>query len=88
MLTLVQRVFWNPLVHEENRSLPDIRPSELLAAAVLVVLMVWIGVRPNDVLDRIRPSVDALQTSVNARRAEAQVRARPLETLRPAAVIR
>ena len=88
MLTLVQRVFWNPLVHEENRSLPDIRPSELLAAAVLVVLMVWIGVRPNDVLDRIRPSVDALQTAVNARRAEAQARARPLPPLRPPAVTR
>ena len=58
MLTLVQRVFWNPLAHEENRKLTDIRPSEFIAAAVLVVLMVWIGVRPNDVLDRIRPSVE------------------------------
>jgi NADH-quinone oxidoreductase subunit M len=64
MLTLVQRVFWNPLVHEENRKLTDIRPSEFVAAAVLVVLMVWIGVRPNDVLDRIRPSVEALQKAV------------------------
>ena len=58
MLTLVQRVFWNPFAHEENRKLTDIRPSEFIAAAVLVVLMVWIGVRPNDVLDRIRPSVE------------------------------
>ncbi|MFN2632342.1 MAG: NuoM family protein [Thermoanaerobaculia bacterium] len=72
MLTLVQRVFWNPLVHEENRALPEIRPSELVAAAVLVALMVWIGVRPNDVLDRIRPSVDALQTTVNGRRVQAR----------------
>ena len=71
MLTLVQRVFWNPLVHEENRELTEIRPSELVPALVLVALMVWIGVRPNDVLDRIRPSVDALQTTVNARRATA-----------------
>ena len=29
MLTMVQRVFWNPLVHEENRSLKEIRASEL-----------------------------------------------------------
>ena len=71
MLTLVQRVFWNPLVHEENRELTDIRPSELVPAIVLVVLMVWIGVRPNDVLDRIRPSVDALHASVNAKRSAA-----------------
>ena len=67
MLTLVQRVFWNPLVHAENRKLPEIRPSEFIAAAVLVVLMVWIGVRPNDVLDRLRVSVESLQETVAAR---------------------
>ncbi len=64
MLTLVQRVFWNPFAHEENRKLTDVRPSEFIAAATLVVLMVWIGVRPNDVLDRIRPAVETLQKSV------------------------
>ena len=46
--------------------------------AVLVVLMVWIGVRPNDVLDRIRPSVDALQTTVNARPVPGRGWGRPL----------
>src|SRR5215471_1898701 len=63
MLSLVQRVFWNPLVHEENRSLPEIRKTELVAASVLVVLMIWIGVRPNDVLSKIGPSVAAIQKS-------------------------
>jgi NADH-quinone oxidoreductase subunit M len=67
MLTLVQRVFWNPFAHEENRKLTDVRPSEFIAAATLVVLMVWIGVRPNDVLDRIRPAVETLQKSVAAK---------------------
>jgi NADH-quinone oxidoreductase subunit M len=67
MLTLVQRVFWNPLTHEENKAIPEIRWSEFVAAAVLVVLMVWIGVRPNDVLDRLRVSVDALQEAVAAK---------------------
>jgi NADH-quinone oxidoreductase subunit M len=67
MLTLVQRVFWNPFAHEENRTLTDVRPSEFIAAATLVVLMVWIGVRPNDVLDRIRPAVESLQKSVAAK---------------------
>src|SRR5262249_3265750 len=74
MLTLVQRVFWNPVTHEENRKLTDIRWSELIAASVLVILMVWIGVRPNDVLDRLRVSVDALQQAVSAKQmVEAQV---------------
>jgi NADH-quinone oxidoreductase subunit M len=70
MLSLVQRVFWNPLTHEENRRLPEIRPSEFVAASILVVLMVWIGVRPNDVLSKVSPSVEALRSSVNARVAQ------------------
>jgi NADH-quinone oxidoreductase subunit M len=76
MLTLVQRVFWNPLKHEENRTLPDIRVSEFVAAAVLVVLMIWIGVRPNDVLDRLRPTIASLQQSVSAKKM-AQIRRAP-----------
>jgi len=60
----VQRVFWNPVTHDENRKIPEIRPSEFLAAATLVVLMVWIGVRPNDFLSRIGPSLEQLRTSV------------------------
>jgi NADH-quinone oxidoreductase subunit M len=71
MLSLVQRVFWNPLVHEENRALPDIRKTEFLAAAVLVVLMVWIGVRPNDVLSRLAPSIEAVQKTVLQKQAMA-----------------
>ncbi len=69
MLSLVQRVFWNPLVHEENRALRDIRPSEFVAASVLIVLMIWIGVRPNDLLSRLTPSLEALRTSVTNRTA-------------------
>ena len=71
MLSLVQRVFWNPLVHEENRSLPEIRASELVAASVLVAFMIWIGVRPNDVLSRLGPSVEAVRASVTARYRDA-----------------
>ena len=77
MLTLVQRVFWNPLVHDENKKLTDIRPSEFTAAAVLVVLMVWIGVRPNDALERIRPAVESLQKSVAAKQIALRQGARP-----------
>jgi NADH-quinone oxidoreductase subunit M len=70
MLSLVQRVFWNPLTRDENRSLPEIRASELIAAAVLVVLMAWIGVRPNDFLDRIGPSVEEVRRSVATRKSD------------------
>ena len=71
MLSLVQRVFWSPLQHEENHRLAEIRPTELLAASALILLMVWIGVRPNDVLERVRPSVRALQAAVAAKQAHA-----------------
>jgi NADH-quinone oxidoreductase subunit M len=78
MLTLVMRVFWYPMKHEANASLKDMRPSELIAAGVLVVLMIWIGVRPNDVLDRLQTSVESLQETVTAKRlAVAERAARP-----------
>jgi NADH:ubiquinone oxidoreductase subunit 4 (subunit M) len=65
----VQKVFWTPLVHDENRELKDIRPTELVAAAVLVACMIWIGVRPNDVLSKLSPTVEAIRSSVLDRTA-------------------
>jgi NADH-quinone oxidoreductase subunit M len=50
MLSLVQRVFWNPLVHDENRGLSDLTTREVLAFAPLAVFMVWIGVYPSTFL--------------------------------------
>jgi NADH-quinone oxidoreductase subunit M len=50
MLSLVQRVFWNALVHEENRTLSDLTWREWLAFAPLAVFMVWIGVQPGTFL--------------------------------------
>lgn len=50
MLSLVQRVFWNALVHEENRTLSDLTWREWFAFAPLAVFMVWIGVQPGTFL--------------------------------------
>jgi NADH-quinone oxidoreductase subunit M len=75
MLSLVQRVFWNPLVHEENRRLTDARPSELLAALLLILPMIWIGVRPNDLLRRLGPSVETIRAAVEQKRSLARSRA-------------
>jgi NADH-quinone oxidoreductase subunit M len=69
LLTLVQRVFWTPLRHEENRSLPDIRRSELLGTLALILCMVWIGITPNVFLDKIHGSVDELVTFVRSKSA-------------------
>ncbi|HET7452667.1 MAG TPA: NADH-quinone oxidoreductase subunit M [Thermoanaerobaculia bacterium] len=76
LLTLVQRVFWTPLVHEENRALPDIRTSEFVVCAALVLAMIAIGVAPNLFLDKIHGSVDTLLAFVREKSAA------PLEALR------
>lgn len=50
MLSLVERVFWNDLVHEENRGVSDLTWREALAFAPLALFMVWIGVQPGTFL--------------------------------------
>src|SRR5215212_3713464 len=66
LLWLVQRVFFGPVTHEENRSVPEIAWNELAAMVPLVVLMVWIGVHPKTFLQRMTPSVQRLITTVNS----------------------
>ena len=40
--------------------MPDLKPSELFGIAPLLALIVFLGVYPKPVLDRIEPSVDLL----------------------------
>jgi NADH-quinone oxidoreductase subunit M len=60
MLWMVQRVFWNPLTHEENRELKDVNLRELLALAPLLVLIVWIGVYPATFLAPMEAAVQLI----------------------------
>jgi NADH-quinone oxidoreductase subunit M len=60
MLSLVQRVFWNALRHEENRTLQDLTWQEALAFAPLGALMVWIGVHPGTFLSLSEAAVRRL----------------------------
>ena len=71
LLWLVQKVFFGPLTHEENKTLPDIRWNELVAVVPLVIFMVWIGVHPETFLEKTRPSVTALMATVEGNRADA-----------------
>src|SRR5207249_7067987 len=64
LLWLVQRVFFGPITNEENRSVPDMSWNEVAAMVPLIVLMVWIGVRPNFFLRKMTPSVQKLLTTV------------------------
>lgn len=60
MLWMVQRVFWNPMVHDENRELKDISARELLAVAPLVLFIIWIGVHPTTFLNPMEAAVRLL----------------------------
>ncbi|HEX8172939.1 MAG TPA: NADH-quinone oxidoreductase subunit M [Thermoanaerobaculia bacterium] len=71
LLWLVQKVFFGPITHEENRVIPDIAWNELAAVVPLIVLMVWIGVHPNTFLKKMEPSVKHLIATINGERTDA-----------------
>ncbi len=60
MLSMVQRVFWNELRHEENRGLQDLSWRETAAFAPLGACMVWIGIYPGVLLRISEATVRAL----------------------------
>jgi NADH-quinone oxidoreductase subunit M len=57
MLALTKKVFFGPVVHAENASLPDLSAREVGFLAPIVVLMVVIGLFSPWFTDRITPSV-------------------------------
>jgi NADH-quinone oxidoreductase subunit M len=72
LLLMLQLVVFGPLREPSASGSPDpahsthpnaVRPvgwHEVASLAPLMVLIVWIGIRPQPILDRIRPAVDAL----------------------------
>jgi NADH-quinone oxidoreductase subunit M len=60
MLWMVQRVFWNPLVHDANRDLEDMNLRELVSVLPLVVFIIWIGVHPTTFLAPMEAAVTHL----------------------------
>ncbi|MGZ4682495.1 MAG: hypothetical protein ACXV8G_08560, partial [Acidimicrobiales bacterium] len=63
MLWAYQRVFHGE-VDEANRDMPDLKLTERLVMVPLVLMIVFLGVYPKPVLERIQPSVDRLLTHV------------------------
>ena len=59
LLWAYQRVFQGE-PDDANRSFPDLRSTERLVMLPLIALIVFLGVYPKPVLDRIEPSVKAL----------------------------
>ena len=60
MLPMVQKIVFNDLDKEENRTLPDLDRREVAVLAPLVALMIGLGVYPQPVLERMEPGVQAI----------------------------
>jgi len=61
MLSLVARVFFGPLRERKHAEpIADLRMYEILALVPLCLVIVWIGVQPKFILDRMAPSLDRL----------------------------
>ncbi|MDQ3556347.1 MAG: NADH-quinone oxidoreductase subunit M [Gemmatimonadota bacterium] len=56
MLPMVQRLLFNALSNPGNRSVPDLNGREIALLMPLVVLILWIGVYPRPLLDRMQPA--------------------------------
>ena len=64
MLWAYQRVFHGP-ASGANARMRDMRPSELMVMIPIIGLIVFLGVYPTPLLERIEPSVKALLTHVD-----------------------
>ena len=56
LLWAIQRVLFNALDKPENAHIPDLNRRELLIMVPLVAAIIWLGVYPKPVLERMEPS--------------------------------
>ena len=65
LLWLYQRVFWGPLDNPANKNVPDVNRRELGMLLALVILMVWIGIKPAVFFDVIEEPVNYIVRKVD-----------------------
>ncbi len=66
MLWMFQRVYYGPVTHEENATLPDLRPREWWAVVPLVAVSLFMGIFPNVFLAPMEPSVSRVVERVQS----------------------
>jgi len=64
LLWALQRVIFNPLDKHENEKLTDLSARELAVLVPLLAGILWIGVYPKPILDRMEPSARQFIESV------------------------
>jgi NADH-quinone oxidoreductase subunit M len=60
LLTALQRVIYNPLTKPENEQLTDLTPRELVVLVPLLACILWIGIYPKPILQRMEPAARGL----------------------------
>ena len=60
MLWMFQRVVFGPVTHAENEKLSDLSRRERLVFAPVILLIFWMGMTPQPLLDRMQPSLDRM----------------------------
>ncbi len=58
LLTLIQKVFWGPVIHENNQGLSDINAWEFFGSLPIVAGIVILGVFPAPLLNLVKPSIE------------------------------
>jgi NADH-quinone oxidoreductase subunit M len=64
LLPALQRVIFNPLDKSVNEKLVDLSPREIAILVPLLACILWIGVYPKPILERMEPSARQLIQSV------------------------
>ncbi len=64
MLSMVRRVLFGPIRHEENKHLKDLNLREILVLTPLVILFVWIGLFPGQFTSRTSKTLAQIQAKV------------------------
>ncbi len=67
MLTAVQKMFFGPVVHDENKNLPDLNGREIVALTPLILAIFVFGAAPNLLLGSIHGAVQRAIADVNRR---------------------
>jgi NADH-quinone oxidoreductase subunit M len=73
LLWAVQRILYNPLDKPSNASLTDLNWREIGLLAPLVAVVIWMGVYPKPVLNRMEASVSRFVQDVETRAARQAV---------------
>ena len=72
LLMATRKLLYGPVVHEANRQLTDLNPREIGLMIPVVVLIVWIGVKPSYFMDRTEASVAVIAERIDQARAGLQ----------------